>query len=215
MKVICSTRWMNFLAFAFAHDLQLAVLHLDLEPAGGERARKQHAAGTLADVDEPAGAREPRTEAAHVDVAVGVDLRHAEARHVEAAAVVEVELLVLVDHGIGVDRRAEIQAALRQAADDAGLGGQRHVVEHLLFVGDLGDTFGHADAEVDDAAHRQFEGTTASDDLALVERHGAEHIQRHLELAGERGVVDGGVGLLVVFGLATTTQSTSTPGIWT
>ena len=167
----------------------------------------EHAAGALADVDEAAGARQPRTEAADVDVAVRVDLRHAEARHVEAAAVVEVELLVLVDHCIRVDRRAEVQAALRHAADHAGLGGQRHVVEYLLFVGDRRDAFGHADAEIDDAAHRQLEGTAPRDDLALVERHRAEHVQRHLELAGERGVVDGGVGLHMVFGLVRARRS--------
>ena len=45
---------------------------------------------------------------------------------------------------------------------------------------------------------------------------GAEHVQRHLELAGEGRAVRGGVGLRVVLGLgASTTQSTSTPGICT
>ena len=48
-------------------------------------------------------------EAAHVHVALGVDLGHAEARHVEPAAVVEVELLVLVDHRLGVHRGAEVE----------------------------------------------------------------------------------------------------------
>ena len=181
MKVICSTCWTNFAGLAFAHDHELAVLDLDFEPAGGEGAGEDDASRALADVDEAAGAGEPRTEAAHVDVAVGVDLRHAEARHVEAAAVVEVELLVLVDDGLGVDRRAEIEAALRHAADHARLGGEGQVVEHLLLVGDRGHTLGHADAEVDDAAHRQLEGAAAGDDLALVERHRREHVERHLE----------------------------------
>ena len=85
-------------AAAFLHDAQLAVVDLDFEAAGGERAGEHHPARVLADVDEAARAGEPRAEAAHVDVAVGVDLGHAEARHVEAAAVVEVELLVLVEH---------------------------------------------------------------------------------------------------------------------
>ena len=100
-----------------------------------------------------------------------IDLRHAEARHVEPAAVVEVELLVLVDDRLGVDRGAEVETALRQAADDAGLGGQRHVAQDPLLVGDRGHPFGHADAQVHDAAHRQVEGAPARDDLALVERH--------------------------------------------
>ena len=62
-------------------------------------------------------------EPADVDVALGVALGHAEDGEVEAAAVVEVELLVLVDHRVGVDRRAEVEARGRHAADHAGLGG--------------------------------------------------------------------------------------------
>ena len=200
--MICSTCLNELPGFAFAQDLELAVLHFDFESAGGEGSGKENAPRALADVDEAAGARQPRTEAAYVDVAVGVHLRHAEARHIEAAAIVEIELLILMDHGIRVDRGAEIQAALRQAADHAGLGGEGHVVEHLLLVRDLGDTLGHADAEVDHTAHRQLEGAAAGDDLALVEWHGAEHVQRHLELAGEGGVVDGGIRLRVIFGPA-------------
>jgi hypothetical protein len=148
----------------------VAVAHGDIEAARGERSCEEYAPRALADVDEAACAREPRSETAHVDVAVAVDLRHAEARHVEPAAVVEVELLVLMDDGLGVDGSAEVEPALRKSADDAGLRGQRDVSQHLLFVGDRGDTFGHADAEVHDAAHRQVECAPACDHLALVER---------------------------------------------
>ena len=90
---------------------------------------------------------------------------------------------------------------LRHAADHAGLGRERHVVQDLLLVGDRRHAFGHADAEVHDAAHRQLERAAARDDLALVERHRRQHVERHLELAGEGGVVDGAVGLVVVLGL--------------
>ena len=77
-------------------DPELAVLDPHLEPAGGERAGEHELARVLADVDEAAGAGELRPEPAHVHVAGAVGLRHAEARQVEPAAVVEVELLVLV-----------------------------------------------------------------------------------------------------------------------
>ena len=80
-----------------------------------------------------------------------VGLRQAEERDVEPAAVVEVELVGLVDDRLGVDRRAEVEAAGRNAADHAGLGGQRQQVDDPLLGGDVGDAFGHADAEVDDA----------------------------------------------------------------
>jgi hypothetical protein len=43
------------------------------------------------------------------------------------------------------------------AADHAGLGGQRQQVDDLLLGGDAGDALGHADAEVDDAVGLQLE----------------------------------------------------------
>ena len=53
-----------------------------------------------------------------------VGLGQTEKGEIEAAAVVEVELIGLVDDGLGIDRRAEIQTAGRHAADHAGLGRQ-------------------------------------------------------------------------------------------
>ena len=81
-----------------------------------------------------------------------VYLGHAEAGQIEPAAVVEVELLVLVQQRMRVDRAAEVETALRHAADHAGFGGQRQVVEHALLGGDRRDDLRHADAEVDDTA---------------------------------------------------------------
>jgi hypothetical protein len=99
----------------------------------------------LGDVDKPAGAGETAVEQADIDVAAAIDLGHAEAGQIQAAAVVKIEHLVLVDDGFGIDRRAEIEAALRNPADDAGLGRQGHKVEQLFFRGNRGDAFGHAD----------------------------------------------------------------------
>ena len=56
----------------------------------------------------------------------------AEHRDVEPAAVVEVELVRLVDDRLRVDRGAEVQAAGRDAADHAGLGGEREQVVRCL-----------------------------------------------------------------------------------
>ena len=101
-------------------------------------------------------------------------------------------------HGVGVERGAEIEPALRHAADDAGLGGERQVLQHALLGRDRGDALGHADAEIDDAARRQLEGAAARDDLALVERQRLDPVERHL-LAARIGVVVGrAVGLEVV-----------------
>jgi hypothetical protein len=61
---------------AVAANAQPAVAHVDLG-AGGERPDEEHVARSLTDIDEPAGAGDPPTEAADVDVPVAVDLRYA------------------------------------------------------------------------------------------------------------------------------------------
>ena len=121
-----------------------------------------------------------------VEVALLVGLREAEERHVEPAAVVEVELIGLVDDRLGVGRRAEIHAAGGYAADHPGLGGQRHQIGDLLLVGDRRDAFGHADAEIDDAVRPQFHRRAAGDDLALAQSAiGWQRASRHPHLGGE------------------------------
>ena len=92
------------------------------------------------------------SEPADIDVAVCIGLRHAEAGEIEPAAVIEVELLVLLDDGLRIERRAEVESALRHAADDSGLGGERHVFEHSLLRRNGGHALRHADAEIDNAA---------------------------------------------------------------
>ena len=161
---------------------------LDPQPAGGEGAGEDQRPGVLGDVDEAAGTGEPAAEPADIDVARAVGLRHAEAGEVEPAAVVEVELLVLGDDGARVDGGAEVEPALRQAADDPGLGGERHLLEQVLLLGHRGHGLGHADAEIDHAAHRQLHGTAAGDDLALVQGQGRDAVERHPQLAREGGL---------------------------
>src|SRR5271165_761091 len=183
---------------AIFQDAELAVLHCHLQAGAGEGADKHHEPRILADIDETACPGEPAAKAADVDVARGIALRHAEAGHVEAAAVVEVELLVLVDHRIHVDAGAEVAAARRNATDYAGLYGQGQQVGDLLFVGHRRHAFGHADTKVDDAVWWQLEGGAASDDLARVDggRHNAG--ARDAELAGVGPVVLRGERLPVV-----------------
>ena len=177
----------ELLAAAFADDPELAVLDGDLEPAGGEGAGEDQPPCVLADVDETAGAGEARPEAAHVDISFAVDLRHAQASHIQAAAVVEV-------------CGAEVESALRHAADDTGLSGEREMVEHGLFVGDRRDALGHADAQIHDTPHRQLESAAPRDDLALVEQQGLERVERDAEFAGERRAVARAVSLVMVLG---------------
>ena len=141
----------EFLRLAFLQNAQPAVLDADHQPAGGERADEHDGLRVLADVDEAAGAREPRPELRHVEVALAVGLREPEERDIEPAAVVEVELVGLVDDRLRVGRRAEVETARRNAADDAGLGGQRQQVDDPFLRRDARHALGHADAEIDDA----------------------------------------------------------------
>lgn len=109
--------------------------------------------------------------------------RHAEAGQVEPAAVVEIKLLVLVQQRLRIDGRTEVQAPLRHAADHAGLGSQRQVVQHTFLGRDGTEHLGHADAEVDHAAKRQFEGAAPGNQLALVERQRCDLVDPRASLA--------------------------------
>ena len=95
---------------ALAHNGEAAVRYLHLERSGREGSHEHHRLGALADVDEAARARKPRAKARDVEVAVPVDLGEAEERAVEPAAVVEIELVGLVDDGLCVDGGAEAEA---------------------------------------------------------------------------------------------------------
>src|SRR5262249_19599757 len=154
-------------------------LELDLQTPGRERPREQKLLRVLRDVDEAAGAREPASEPADIDVSIGVRLRHAQACEIEPAAIVKVELLILLDDGLRLERRSEIEPALRYAADDSGLCRQRPIFENALLRRDCGDPFRHADAQIHHAPERQLKSTAPRDDLALVERHLLDAIERH------------------------------------
>src|SRR5208283_5792458 len=82
---------------AVAHDLECAVVIDDLYFARDKGAGEHDLPGVLADVDEAAGASEARSEFRDVERAGLIGLREAQKRDVEAAAVVEIELVGLVD----------------------------------------------------------------------------------------------------------------------
>ena len=104
------------------HDLEAAIANLNLERSRHEGADKNDGLGVLADVDETASARKTRTKARYVEIAVPIDLGEAEEGTIEPAAVVEIELVGLVDDRLRVGGGAEVQAGRRHAADHAGLG---------------------------------------------------------------------------------------------
>src|SRR6266404_8553724 len=191
----------ELLVLAVALDQQLALDHRNLEVARRERAAQHHLLRVLADIDEAAGAGQPRAELRHVEIAFLIRLGEPEEGRVETAAVVKVELIRHVDDRLRVGRRAEVEAPGRNAADDPGLGGQGHQVGDFFFGRDGGDPFGHPDAKIDDAVRPQLHRGAARDDLALAHLHRLERGHRHAHLGGERRAVCSPVGLHVALGL--------------
>src|SRR5450631_1580606 len=176
--------------FSLFQDAELAFFHQHFEAGTGEGTDKHHKPRTLADVDKTARPGQAAAEPADVDVSRAITLGHTEASHVEAAAVVEVELLALVDHRIHVDAGPEVVAGGGDAADYAGLHRKGQQMRNVFFIGDGGHPLRHADTEVDDAVGRQLEGGASSDDLALIE--GGRH------QTGVRGAEFAGVGRVVL-----------------
>lgn len=89
---------------AFVENFNLAVRDLDFKAAGRKRSGKNDRARILRDINEAAAAVQAAAEPRGIDVALLVALGHAEASEIEAAAVIEVEHLVLVENGMGVCR---------------------------------------------------------------------------------------------------------------
>ena len=68
--------------------------------------------GVLADIDETARADDLVAEAADIDVARLVDLGEGQKGEIEAAAVVEIELVGLIDHRLIVARQRPARCRL-------------------------------------------------------------------------------------------------------
>ena len=83
----------------------------------------------VADVDEAAGAGESGAKSGDIDVAQGIRLGETEEGDIESTPVIEIELVGLVHHRVGIDASAKVHSTLRNATYDAGLGGQRDKVD--------------------------------------------------------------------------------------
>ena len=76
----------------------------------------------MADVDESARSNEPRSELADIDVALLVHFSGPKECHVQAASIVKIELVRLVDQGNHVGPRAKVYSRVGKPAYDAGFG---------------------------------------------------------------------------------------------
>ena len=151
---------------------QAPVLDRHAEATRREGTNEHQLLGILADIDEAAGARQARTKFAHIQIAFAVGLREPEKGCIKPPAVIEIELIGLIDNGLCVDRRAEIESSRRHATNDARFSRKREQISDFFFVGDVRDTLRHANAEIDNAICIKFERRTACDDLSLAHFHG-------------------------------------------
>lgn len=107
----------EFLDSPFMGDDQFAVPDFFAQALGRKGAAEDDFMRILGDVDEAAAAGDAVFELADVDVAFGVTFCHAQESHIQAAAIVKVELIRMVDDSIGVGQTAKVRAAGRYAAD--------------------------------------------------------------------------------------------------
>ena len=152
----------------------------------------------LRNVDEAPRASELTTEAADIHVARRVDLGKSKTSEIEAAAVIKVELLVLLNDGFGIERGSEVKSALRKASYDSGFGCERQVFENALLGRDSRHPFRHADAQIYNTAKRQLESAAPRDDLSVVQLHRRDASKRNALPAGEGVVIRRTIGLEVV-----------------
>src|SRR6185437_5482099 len=167
----------------FPADHRSAAFPADVEVAGGQRAAEHDTLRVLADVDEAADADDPVAEAAHVDVALCIDLGERQEREVEPAAIVEIELRRLLDHRREILPAAGIAPGDRGAADDALLVRQMHGVEQAFFSGDRRDAGRYAGAEIADRAGKKLHRASAHDHLPRPERQRLDVFHRYAQLA--------------------------------
>src|SRR5262249_58863703 len=116
----------------FGKNTQTAAGTFELEPRGREGAAEHDFAGVLTDVKEAADADDLAAEAADIDVAPRIDFSEGQKGNVQPAAIVEIELVGLIDDGVVVLGRAGIDARERRAADEALLVRQHDLVENFF-----------------------------------------------------------------------------------
>ena len=145
---------------------------------GHEGAREDDLLRPLADIDEAAEADDTVAETADIDVAQGVDLGEGEKGEIEPAAIIEIELIGLVDHcrvagrGASVDahsggtvdrQRLELRGIDQRAGDDA--------LEHAR-MGEARNALGRLVADADRVERGDAPGRT------LVRRSKSGHRRR-------------------------------------
>src|SRR6478672_4843149 len=95
----------------------------------------------------------------------GIGLGKSEHGEIETTAIIEVELIGLVDDRLSICGSSEGETGGRNAADDPGFGRQRHEIGDALLGSNGCNTLGHPDAEIDDGVHLELKSGPTRDDL--------------------------------------------------
>ena len=178
----------ELMKLAFLGDGQLAVAGLDLD-AVGHGAAEDRLLGVGSDIREAAAAGDSLSKAGDIDVSDCIRLCKAEVADIQAAAVIEIELIGLIDIGLGIEGAAETEAAAGDSADRAALDCQGHLVRHAFFSRDCGDPLRNADSKVDRAVLFELERRTAADDLLRIQNLGLKGIDGLSLVACISGIV--------------------------
>ncbi len=173
----------------------LALIPGDVQLARRQRAVEHDRAGVLADIDEAAHADDLVAKAAHIHVALGIDLREGQEGEIEPAAIVEIELRRLLDHGGEILAAAGIAAGDRRAADHALLVGQVHFLEQAFLRRHRRQPGRDAGTQIADGAGKQLHRGAAHDHFARSEGQRLDVLDRDAQLARIARVVIGRIGL--------------------
>ena len=190
----------ELLGFAFLEDLDFAVFDSDFQAASRKGAAEVNIRCLLGNIRETAAAGNVATELADVDVARCIALSQTEVSDVQTAAIVEVELIGVVDDSIGIAGRTETSTALRYATDGATFDGQGNGIGDTFFTGNGSNVFRSTDAEVDDSVFSQFQSAAAADDF--LSAHGESCVGsafRSTMFTAEGRIIFAVIRLLMVF----------------
>src|SRR5271156_1896054 len=173
----------------FALNNGAAAGPVDVEPTCCESAAENHAFGILTDIDEAPRPYDTVTKATDIYVAAFINLSKREEGKVKAPAVVEIELIGLVNHGVIIAPSPGFVASCGHATDEPLLVGQHDRVDRLLLCRDGGYPRRYSGSKIANSATEQFESSAPSNNLADGEWHCSHLQQRHLHFTGVGWVV--------------------------
>ena len=111
----------EFFLFTFLCDYNLAVLNFNFQTACCKCTAEEYLRCILRDVDETAAASDTGTKSGNIDVTLCVTFCKAKVALIQTAAIIEVELIALVNQSVSIVSGAKTDAASGYAANCTAL----------------------------------------------------------------------------------------------